>query len=97
MQKRPDKDSNGSGEKTTQTFVGLSQHFVDTLGWVITGMWALSMIVNAIPNSGYEPPVTIHVLMTAVATAAFGTNFIKPKNGGSSGNNGGTGSSRSSS
>ena len=72
---------NSKRRGTIRTAGGLSQRFVDTLGWVITGMWAASMTLQVIID-GYEPPMTIHILMTAVAGAAFGTNFIKPRNGG---------------
>lgn len=67
-----------------RTHAGLNQRFVDVLGWMITGVWALSMILHAI-NIGYEPPPSIHLLMMTVAGATFGTNFIRPKNGAASG------------
>ena len=38
------------------------------------------MVLHAL-NVGYEPPASIHILMMAVAGTAFGTNFIKPRNG----------------
>lgn len=60
--------------------MGLNQRFVDALGWIITAVWALSMALHA-ANIGYEPPASIHLLMMVVAGTAFGTNFIKPKNG----------------
>jgi hypothetical protein len=74
--KRQATTSNGHVKRNT----GLSQQFVDILGWVITVMWALSMMLHA-ANVGYEPPASIHLLMMAVAGTAFGTNLIKPKNG----------------
>lgn len=81
--RQPDTVSNRPGiteKESKRTHTGLSQKFVDVLGWIITGMWALSMILHAI-NIGYEPPASIHILMMVVAGAAFGTTFIKPKNG----------------
>lgn len=82
MQKQPDTNSTGPGKKSVQrTHAGLSQNFVDALGWVITGIWALSMLLRA-ASIGPEPHLSIHVLMASVAGTAFGTNFIKPKDGG---------------
>jgi hypothetical protein len=74
----------GMNRSTKAAFTGLNQKFVDILGWVITVAWALSMGLHA-TNIGYEPPASIHVLMMVVAGAAFGTNFIKPKNGATNG------------
>lgn len=77
-----DSTSPGRGKKQEpkRTAVGLNQRFVDVLGWVITAAWGLSMALNA-AGIGYEPPASIHLLMMVVAGTAFGTNFIKPKNG----------------
>ena len=83
-----DDSSSGANSKhrgAIRTAGGLSQKFVDTLGWVITGMWAASMTLQVFIED-YAPHPTIHFLMTAVAGAAFGTNFIKPKNGNGGGN-----------
>lgn len=81
-QKRPGTDSDGRGsKKNTRTSSGLNTRFVDTLGWVITGFWGFSMLLHA-ANIGYEPPMSIHILMMTVAGTAFGTNFIgRPRNG----------------
>jgi hypothetical protein len=77
--KLPDSHSNFDDDKKKVTYP-LSPRFVEVLGWVITCIWALSMFLHAL-NIGYEPPPSIHVLMMVVAGAAFGTNFIKPRNG----------------
>jgi hypothetical protein len=76
--KPQDKKFTGRGPNRTQA--GMTQRFVDVLGWVITAAWSISMILHA-ANIGYEPPVSIHALMAVVAGAAFGTNLIKPRNG----------------
>lgn len=38
---------------------------------VITAAWAVSFLVTII-NPHYDPPASVHVLMTVVAGAAFG-------------------------
>lgn len=79
-QQEATSDGPGTKEPVKRTAMGLNQRFVDTLGWIITAVWALSMALHA-SNIGYEPPASIHLLMMVVAGTAFGTNFIKPKNG----------------
>jgi len=81
MQKAQDTNSNGRGKKTVaRTSSGLNQRFVDALGWIITVIWAVSMIFRAL-EIGPEPHMSIHILMATVAGTAFGTNFIKKTGG----------------
>jgi hypothetical protein len=68
-------DGHGNGHDTGL----LSHRFVQMFAWVITIMWALSMILTAFIDD-YEPHSSLHVLMMGLAGAAFGTNFINPKN-----------------
>lgn len=42
------------------------------LGWTIVGAWTLSLVLDAIPGSTYDPPASVHVLMMVVAGALFG-------------------------
>lgn len=79
------KESPSRGQKGARTAVGLNQRFVDVLGWVITAGWAVSMSLHA-AGIGYEPPASIHLLMMLVAGTAFSTNFIRPRNGDTDGN-----------
>ena len=67
-----DKPSDGHGRTDT----GLQRKFVDVLGWVITGAWGISFILDAVVKT-YDPHPTIHALMMVVAGAAFGSTFIK--------------------
>jgi hypothetical protein len=60
----------------SRTTTGLQRRFVDTLGWLITLVWAVSFILDAIITT-YDPPVSIHALMMVVAGAAFGSTLIK--------------------
>lgn len=80
--KRRETGSNGPIVKRTR--MGLNQKFVDALGWVITVMWAASMMLHA-ANIGYEPPASIHLLMMVVAGTAFGTSFVRTKDGDANG------------
>lgn len=48
---------------------------MDVLGWVITGAWAASFVLDAVVKT-YDPPWTIHALMMVVAGAAFGSTLI---------------------
>lgn len=64
--------SDGSDGRTTG---GLQRKFVDTLGWLITGAWAASFLLDAAIRD-YDPPVSVHALMMVVAGAAFGSSLI---------------------
>lgn len=68
--------SNSSGGGRHRTASGLQRRFVDTLGWLITGIWSVSFILDAAVKT-YDPPVSIHALMMVVAGAAFGSTLIK--------------------
>lgn len=65
------------GERTAG---GLRRSFVDFLGWLITIAWAASFIAD-MAMTRYDPPVSIHALMTIVAGAAFGGNLISKSKG----------------
>ena len=53
-----------------------NRQFVQKLAWVITFIWALSMVAQAV-LPGYQPPASVGTAMTIVMAAAFGTNFFK--------------------
>ncbi len=44
---------------------------------VVVGMWAISMIVDMIPQANYEPPVAIYPALMLVLGAIFGLRIVK--------------------
>lgn len=69
-------DAGVEAPEPRRTATGFRHQFVDTLAWVITGAWATSFILDAL-ISHYDPPVTVHLLMTTLAGAAFTGNLIR--------------------
>lgn len=49
-----------------------------TIAVVITVLWASSVVLDA-AWSAYDPPVTLHLLMTTVAGWAFGERYLRRK------------------
>lgn len=56
----------------------MNDRLINWIGAIITVTWFASNILDAV-NPNYDPPYSIHLLMAAVAAAAF----AKPKRGGS--------------
>jgi hypothetical protein len=75
MQDPEDTTSAGHGTKPSI----FNSRFIQMLGWVVLVMWVASTILDALWDE-YEPHDSIHILMMAVAGAALGTSFVKPKN-----------------
>lgn len=48
----------------------MDKRLVTALGWTILTVWVVGMILDAATT--YDPPATLHALMTMLAGAAFG-------------------------
>lgn len=58
----------------------MSQKVINGIAVVITAVWAMSSIADALMTT-YSPAPEVHGIMMIVAGAAFGRNIIK-RNGG---------------
>lgn len=65
--------------------MNLSNRFSTILASVVVGIWAISMIVDMIPNTDYEPPIAIYPALMLVLGAVFGIKIVKNNNEGSGG------------
>lgn len=58
---------------------------MNKLAWgiaaVVTGVWAISMIVDMIPAADYEPPIGIYPALMLVLGAVFGLKIVKGNDG----------------
>ena len=54
---------------------------MDRAAWaiagVVTGVWAISMVVDMIPQANYEPPVGIYPALMLVLGAVFGLKIVR--------------------
>lgn len=48
------------------------------LAIVVTTVWAVSMVVDMIPQANYEPPVAIYPALMLVLGAVFGVKIVRP-------------------
>ena len=48
---------------------------------MVVGIWAISMIVDMIPQAQYEPPVAIYPALMLVLGGIFGISLVKKDNG----------------
>lgn len=53
------------------------------LASVVVAIWAISMIVDMIPQAEYEPPVAIYPALMLVLGGVFGIKIVKGNNDGS--------------
>lgn len=61
-----------------RTNSGLSQRFVDVLGWTVLVIWAVGFSVDMLDlKKGWDLPAGIWGLMTIVSGAAFVANALK--------------------
>lgn len=44
---------------------------------VVVGMWAISMIVDMVPQANYSPPVAIYPALMLVLGSMFGISLTK--------------------
>lgn len=54
----------------------MDERLRSVIGWVVTGAWATSFVLDALLVR-YEPPVSVHALMMIVAGAAFGSSMLR--------------------
>jgi hypothetical protein len=47
---------------------------------VVVGMWAISMIVDMVPQANYSPPVAIYPALMLVLGSMFGISLTKKDN-----------------
>ena len=47
---------------------------------VVVGMWAISMVVDMIPQANYSPPVAIYPALMLVLGSMFGISLTKKDN-----------------
>jgi len=45
--------------------------------WVVIAVWAVSMLIDMIPNVNYEPPVAIYPALMLALGALFGVKITK--------------------
>lgn len=57
--------------------MNLSNKFTAILAAVVVGIWAISMIVDMIPQAQYEPPIAIYPALMVVLGAVFGLKIVK--------------------
>jgi hypothetical protein len=62
--------------------MNLSNKFSTILASVVVAVWAISMIVDMIPQAAYEPPVAIYPALMLVLGGVFGIKIVKGNNGG---------------
>jgi hypothetical protein len=58
----------------------VNNRLVNWLAVVITVIWAISFVLDAVITK-YDPPESVHALMLIVAGAAFTGTVIKTRNG----------------
>lgn len=55
----------------------ISNKFSTILASVVVAIWAISMIVDMIPQANYEPPVAIYPALMLVLGGVFGIKIVK--------------------
>ena len=62
--------------------MNLSNRVSTIIAGVVVGIWAVSMVVDMIPQAQYEPPVAIYPALMLVLGAVFGLKIVKGNNDG---------------
>jgi hypothetical protein len=60
------------------------------VAFTIVVLWVVSIIADAIPALGYDPPATLHALMVMTATFLFGPSMLGRTKATNGNGNGGT-------
>ena len=59
----------------------VTNKFSTILASVVVAIWAISMIVDMIPQAQYEPPVAIYPALMLVLGGVFGLKIVKGQDG----------------
>lgn len=57
--------------------MNLSNKATTVIAAVVVGIWAISMVVDMIPQAQYEPPIAIYPALMLVLGAVFGLKIVK--------------------
>lgn len=55
----------------------MTNKFRTVISSLVVGMWAVSMIVDMIPQANYSPPVAIYPALMLVLGSMFGISLTK--------------------
>lgn len=58
----------------------MSQGVTTILALLVSGIWALSMVMDAV-NTAYDPPAGIHGALMLVLGGVFGARLVGKENG----------------
>ena len=75
-EREPVSSSESSGSSTDQEDLLVSQRIRNGIAIVITGVWAAGIIADAL-SSAFELSPFVYATMMGLATAIFGSNFVK--------------------
>lgn len=62
--------------------MNLSNRFSTILASVVVAVWAISMVVDMIPQAQYEPPIAIYPALMLVLGGVFGIKIVKGNDNG---------------
>lgn len=57
--------------------IDASKKIMNGIAIVVVAIWALSMIVDMIPNFNYDPPVGIYPALMLVLGGIFGVRIVR--------------------
>lgn len=57
--------------------MSFNQKFANGIAVVVVTIWAISMLVDMIPQANYNPPVAIYPALMLVLGAIFGLRIVK--------------------
>lgn len=55
----------------------MTNKFRQAISIIVVGMWAISMIVDMVPQANYSPPVAIYPALMLVLGSMFGISLTK--------------------
>lgn len=55
----------------------ISNRLSTVIASIVVGIWAISMLVDMIPQANYEPPVAIYPALMLVLGGIFGIKIVK--------------------
>ena len=71
-------DMADSTENTkTKTPLSFNQKLANGIAIVVVSVWAVSMLVDMIPQAHYDPPIAIYPALMLVLGGIFGLRIVK--------------------
>lgn len=61
----------------TPSHLSFNQKLANGIAIVVVTVWAISMIVDMIPQAHYDPPVAIYPALMLVLGAIFGLRIVR--------------------